>query len=62
METTGKLVGIYIDGEKIATTEEVTIEQTIFTGVIECECEIEFYQEAQDYFMKALMYALTYKN
>lgn len=59
MKTTGKIISLKIDGEEIGrmTGYEATVVPypVSVTGTV-------YYKEAEDYFMKALMYALTYKN
>ena len=58
METTGKIFSITIDGEEVGKITEYKITPPYpvsITGTV-------YFQEAHNYFMKALMYAITYKN
>lgn len=67
MKTAGKDFKIFFDGEEIGSMTEVNIDDLCgesfpIPEVITCTVQIEFWNEAKDYFMKALMYAITYKN
>lgn len=64
MKTNGEIVSIMFEGEEIGLLREFECDTYDLPEVISWSATVDFeyYSGAQDYFMKALMYALTYKN
>lgn len=68
MKTTGIIVSLKVNGEEIGKMTEYECDTSDLADIKEYEdgysgsFDFEYFDGACDYFMKALMYALTFKN